>query len=133
MRILECQRCGLEGKVPNDVIAFTCSYCVNELLEPSESPAKKKVGYPRGWKFMKEFVHADGTVYHSGVEQPDLKGKKKATPIAEKVKTSKKEKAEQKQSLLEEYHSLKKKLKTEKRKTVKKKLELRLSKITKLI
>lgn len=34
---------------------------------------------PRRWAFMAEYVHSDGTVYHKGVEQPKLKGKKKAS------------------------------------------------------
>ena len=54
---------------------------------------KKKPGYPKGWRFMKEFVHVDGTVYHRGVEQPNLKGKKKPTEIVVKPKLTKKQKA----------------------------------------
>jgi hypothetical protein len=37
---------------------------------------------PRRWAFMAEYVHSDGTVYHKGVEQPKLKGKKKASKAA---------------------------------------------------
>tara|TARA_B100001175_G_C19045008_1_gene419229 strand:- start:96 stop:575 length:480 start_codon:yes stop_codon:yes gene_type:complete len=36
---------------------------------------------PRGWRWMTEFVTADGTVYHKGVEQPDLKGTRPITDI----------------------------------------------------
>ena len=36
---------------------------------------------PRGWKWMKEFVDADGTVYQKGVEQPELKGKRTITDV----------------------------------------------------
>jgi len=94
---------------------------------------KKKAGYPKGWRFMTEFVHTDGTVYHKGVEQPGLKGTLKPTEVVAKPKLSKKQKEEQKLSLIEEYAVLKKKLKSEKRKTVRKKIELRLNKLSKLI
>jgi hypothetical protein len=36
---------------------------------------------PRGWKWMKEFVDADGTVYYKGVEQPKMKGTRPVTDI----------------------------------------------------
>ena len=39
-------------------------------------------GRPRGWRWRKEFVDADGTVYHKGVEQPKLKGTLKPTDTA---------------------------------------------------
>ncbi len=29
---------------------------------------------PRGWRWMNEFVDADGNVFYKGVEMPDLKG-----------------------------------------------------------
>lgn len=124
----------MECKASEGVTSITCWACVNEILTESLPPQpKKKVGYPKGWRFMKEFVHADGTVYYRGVEQPELKGKKKPTEIAIKPKLSKKQKEEQRLSLVDEYATLKKKLKTEKRKTVRKKIELRLNKISKLI
>ena len=134
MKTLECSTCGLEMKVSDEVTGVICSYCINEMMIAQEPRAtKKKAGYPKGWRFMSEFVHADGTVYHKGVEQPDLKGKKAPTEIIIKPKLSKKQKEEQKLSLMEEYALLKKKLKAEKRKTVRKKIELRLNKISKLL
>lgn len=134
MKILECSRCGMECKTSDEVTSITCWCCVNEILtETIPQQTKKKPGYPKGWRFMKEFVHADGTVYHKGVEQPDLKGKKKPTEIVLKPKLSKKQREEQRLSLVDEYATLKKKLKTEKRKTVRKKIELRLNKLSKLI
>lgn len=104
-------------------------------METWEVPTseKKREGYPRGWRFKALFVHADGTVYHKGIEQPDLKGTLPATEIVVKQKMSKKDKKQQEQNLLEEYHALKKKLKTEKRKTTKKKIEKRLTQISKLL
>ena len=129
MKLIECDRCGLELKVSTDVVSVMCYYCINETMEPPiTTTAKKKNGYPKGWKFMAEFVHADGSVYFKGIEQPLLKNTKVATPLSEKPKVSKKEKAEKKQTLLEEFTDLKKKLKTEKRK-----IENRLNKISKLL
>lgn len=134
MKTLECSSCGMEMKVSDEVTGVVCSYCINEMMIAQEPRVtKKKPGYPKGWRFMTEFVHADGTVYHKGVEQPDLKGKKKPTEIVTKPKLSKKQKEEQKLSLIDEYAALKKQLKSEKRKTVRKKLELRLNKLSKLI
>ena len=42
-------------------------------------------GRPRGWRWRKEFVDSDGTVFHKGVEQPKLKGTLPPTNI-EKIK-----------------------------------------------
>ena len=107
--------------------AVTCSDCVNEMLLALNPPTKKKlVGYPKGWRFMKVFVHADGTVYHRGVEQPSLKGTLDATVIAAKPKKSKQQKKEERQQALLEYNTLKKQLKKEKRKTYIKKIESKL-------
>jgi len=134
MKTLECDRCGTELKVSTDVIKVICAICITEQHAATEPPIqKKKLGYPKGWRFMNEFVHVDGTVYHKGVEQPELKGKRKPTPIIEKPKISKKEKEQQKMTLMEEYAALKKKLKAEKRKTTRKKIEARLNKISKLL
>jgi hypothetical protein len=47
---------------------------------------------PRGWRWMTEFVLADGTVYHKGVEQPDLKGTRPITDIDALYKKRKKNK-----------------------------------------
>ena len=134
MKQIECTRCGTNVKVANDVVGATCSECVIEMTAPPKTNvSQKKLGYPKGWRFMKEFVHQDGSVYHRGIVQPELKGTMDPTPIIEKPKISKKQKAEQQQTLMEEYATLKKKLKSEKRKTVRKKIELRLNKISKLI
>jgi len=39
-------------------------------------------GRPRGWRWRKVFVDADGTVFHKGVEQPKLKGTLPPTDVA---------------------------------------------------
>jgi len=43
--------------------------------------AAKSTGRPRGWRWMKEFVDKEGNVYHKGVEQPKLKGKRPVTDV----------------------------------------------------
>ncbi len=52
------------------------------------SPEKKhsNSGYPRGWKFMSEFVDKDGNVYHKGVCQENLFGTLPPTQIIKKEK-----------------------------------------------
>lgn len=134
MKIVECDSCGVEVKVSPDVVKVLCAICITEQCAAVEPPTiKRKPGYPKGWRFMNEFVHADGTVYYKGVEQPDLKGQRQPTPIVEKPKVSKKQKEQEKMTLMDEYTTLKKKLKTEKRKATRKKIEARLNKISKLI
>ena len=132
-KILDCYECGALVTVAHNTARVLCSQCIIEAWEVPAQDKKKKQGYPRGWKFMAEFVHADGTVYFKGIEQPELKGKRKATKIIVKEKISKTEKKKQEQSLLEEYYALKKQLKAETRKTFKKKIEKRLAQIAKLI
>jgi len=137
-KTLECKVCGAE--VPNcgaHADAITCSICVTELYwYPEDAPKKKTVGYPKGWRFMKEFVHESGTVYRRGEEQPDLKGTLPATPIAPKepkIKKSKTQKAQEKQEALAKFSKLKKELAKETRKTFRKKIELEIKKLQKLI
>jgi len=51
---------------------------------------KKPTGYPRGWKFMSEFVDKEGNVYHKGELQSDLFGTLPPTEIKEIKKQTKK-------------------------------------------
>lgn len=44
----------------------------NRLFSSTSRTAS--TGRPRGWRWRKEFVDSDGTVFHKGVEQPKLKG-----------------------------------------------------------
>lgn len=138
MKTLECKSCGADvHKVDNAAIEVTCSDCVMEALRAFETPVKKKQassqGYPKGWRFMKEFVHADGTVYFRGVEQPNLKGTYATTVIVAKPKKTKQQKKQEKQEVLSKYSSLKRELKKETRKTVIKKIESKLKKLQKQI
>ena len=51
---------------------------------------KKPSGYPRGWKFMVEFVDKEGNVYHKGELQETLFGTLPPTEIKESTKQRKK-------------------------------------------
>jgi hypothetical protein len=61
---------------------------------------------------MKEFVDTDGTVFHKGKEQPDLKGTLKPTKITKKPvkKISKVQKERERQKLLAETSKLRRAL-----------------------
>ena len=61
---------------------------------PKEKPSRVSSGRPAGWHFMNEFVDKDGTVFHKGKEQPDLKGTLPPTKIVPKKKTKRRTKEE---------------------------------------
>jgi len=90
--------------IGNTSIAVLCSSCVRNITAPPEiSKGYISKGRIRGWQFMKEFVHVDGTVFHKGVEQPKLKGTLPPTPKPEpKKKLSKQEKQTLKNKLAEQ-------------------------------
>jgi len=113
-RHMECRVCGALTEVGEDTTAVTCHRCVNELTDPPHFVTKKKSDKPPGWHFMNVYVHKDGTVYHKGVEQPDLKGTLPVTKIKKKkkdngVKLNKFQKADKRNRLMVELHKLKKK------------------------
>jgi hypothetical protein len=110
--------CGNWTKVSNETVKTLCWKCTARLV-PFEEKIVKKSDKPRGWAFMKEYVHKDGTVYHKGIEQPELKGTLEITVIEkkEKVKLTKGQKAEQQQTILRQMGKLKKQHKKETRKT----------------
>ena len=111
-----------------------CPDCVREMWDPNDLPkAKRPSGFHRGWKFMKVFVHENGTVYHKGEEQPKLKGTLPATPRKESKKDtrSKSQKQRDRQELLVSVSRLKKQIKKEKRVTYRRVLEKELKKISK--
>ena len=95
VRWMICKVCQSEYvEVDENTFAITCSSCVIKKtleLKPMDeffAKTQKKTGRPAGWHFMKEFVDKDGSVFHKGKEQPDLKGTLKPT----KVKPPKKRK-----------------------------------------
>ena len=76
-RHMECRVCGQMSKCGEEASSVLCHVCVSESLNAEfggpDVTLKKSTGRPRGWKWMAVFVDRDGTVYHKGEEQPDLK------------------------------------------------------------
>lgn len=135
---LQCISCGTPvPNVANADVSVICWECTIESVQKLEPPRTSKKtttqGYPKGWRFMKIFVHADGKVYYKGKEQVDLKGSLPPTEIIKKPKKTKQQRKEEKQAKLMEYNNIKKELKKETRKTYKKKLETKLKKLQKHI
>lgn len=124
--------CGNWVKTENNVVSVLCWRCTQALV-PFEEKVVKKSDKPRGWAFMAEYVHTDGTVYHKGVEQPELKGTLPPTKIEEKKddkpKLTKGQKAEMKNDLLVEFNKLKKEYQKEKRKTYKAKIKSQMTRV----
>lgn len=116
-----CSKCNFnEVKVSEEAIGAICSHCcqtmveIPAILKKSAKTSDNKPRKPRGWQWMKEFVDKDGTVYHKGVEQPKLKGKKKPTVIEPKKPKSlferNKEKQEKQAKLAKRYQKKQEKL-----------------------
>ena len=140
IRYMECKCCGAMTAVSPDTTAVTCDICVRENFE-KDFPFTPKIGYvstgrPRGWAFMKQFVDKDGTVFHKGVEQPDLKGTlppTKPKPKSKKPKLSKAQKANLKRQAMVTFHKLKKSLAKAKTKKAKKEIQREIRKVEKII
>lgn len=134
-KTIECKSCGtLVKNVSAEAPWVLCWECVSESvikLDPPKNKKKAAEGYPKGWRFFKEFVHANGTVYRKGIEQPELKNTLQPTIIIIKPKKNKLQKQQEKEEVLREYAELKKALKKETRKTVIKKIEAKLNKLQK--
>ena len=103
-------------KVADNVIKVICWKCTSKGVPAPNNINKSNAasGFLRGWKFMKEFVHQNGTVYHKGVEQPSLHGTLEPTPF--KTIKPRKIKPTLDDKIQEEYN---KKLKTKKSKSKK--------------
>ena len=91
---LSCERCGRDVEVETEnVTRVLCWECTTQLGAASATPTAVKIksehsvenGFPKGWHFMKRFVHADGRVFEKGEENVELKGKYKPTPVSKKV------------------------------------------------
>ena len=91
-RYMECKLCGQMTPAAEDATAVTCPECVIEMTPYVEKHRRQKSDKPRGWQWMNEYIHSDGTVYHRGKEQPHLKGKLKPTEIKTKIKLTKSQK-----------------------------------------
>ena len=59
---------------------------MDKMFPEQNKPKREPTGRPAGWHWMNEFVDKDGTVYHKGVEQPDLKLTRPVTLTKEKKK-----------------------------------------------
>ena len=113
-----CKKCQSEYvQISDNVVSVVCSMCVQRLclahtpLEEMSPSLKKKEtsGRPPGWHFMKEFIDKDGTVFHKGVEQPDLKGSLKPTKSKPRKKKKKLTADEKLFKLAEKYKKKRKK------------------------
>ena len=60
---------------------------LNKMFPETTKEIRPRTGRPSGWHFLKEFADKHGTVFHKGVEQPDLKGTLPATVVKPKKKT----------------------------------------------
>jgi hypothetical protein len=124
--------CNEWSVVGDDATAVICWKCTASITDaPLNRTTVAKSDKPKGWKFMKEYVHTDGTVYHKGVEQTLLKGTLPVTVIdvkPEKKKLTKQEKEDARQALGKEIEALKAKLFHETRKGKKSELTRALSK-----
>ncbi len=126
-------RCFNWQEVGPNVTAVMCPNCVNKTTEPPKiTPRYKPTGRPPGWQWMKEYVDADGTVYHKGKEQPKLKGTLKPTKIVSKKKKkrpTKREREKIKATDMSLLYDLKKKLAKAKLKKDKKPIQTAINKI----
>jgi len=98
-RFMECKSCGQMAKASEESTSITCSQCVMEMWEPVETNYKKS-DRPRGWTLMGEFVDKDGNVYHSGIEQPELKDTLPITVVEKRSKPTKRMTKREKQDLV---------------------------------
>jgi len=110
------RKCYAEVLVDENTKSVLCWKCTAMLIPPPEE--KKPSGYPRGWKFMSEFVDKDGNVYHKGELQPELFGTLPPSEIKE-VSIEPKPKKQKTNSLedkiMAEYKKMKMKMKSRKK------------------
>ena len=113
-KYMECRQCGQCTGVSEDTIASTCYQCVSDIYKEefgeSDKQSNKPSGFHRGWRWMKEFVHVDGRVFHKGEEQIELKGTLSATEIKERLRLKSKQKEDLKRIAGANLHKLKKTL-----------------------
>jgi len=132
---LKCSRCSnTVYKVDVAAVSVICWRCVAKKSAPPDvNKSFNKSDKPRGWKFMKEYVHTDGTVYHKGIEVPELKGTLEVTVIKpkESKKLSKNEKHQMQLDLGTRIQKLKNEMFNEKRKTKRAEIQRTLQKLNK--
>lgn len=81
--------CYEEVLVDDNSQSALCWKCTALIVPPPEE--KKPSGYPRGWKFMAEFVDKEGNVFHKGELQEHLFGTLPPTEIRPSKKRERKE------------------------------------------
>ena len=100
-KMVLCSKCNeVEEEVEHDAISVICWKCCQKACPVDPKYLTQKTAQqqnpdsvkPRGWRFMKEFVDTDGTVYHGGEIMPELKGTLPVTDIAS-IKAKQKEKS----------------------------------------
>jgi len=131
-RYLECKSCGQMVSTSETAKEVICHECIVEFVEPPKK-AYKPSGRPRGWHMMEEFVDSDGTVYHKGVEVPELKGTRPVTKIATTPKLSKAQKQKIMNDAAAKVHKLKKELAKAKYKKDKAKISRDIKKFSKIM
>ncbi len=113
-KYMECKSCGQMAVVGNDATAITCTDCVREFMNKQfggpDIKSNKPSGFHRGWRWMKEFIHKDGRVFHKGEEQIELKGTLPPTKIKERLRLKAKQKDDLKGKASVQVHKLKKQL-----------------------
>lgn len=130
---LKCDTCyRIVENVDTSAVKVKCWKCVCKVVKGPEIKTPVKSDKPRGWKFMKIYVHTDGAVYHKGIEQPELKGTLPVTliePKKEKKKLTKQEKDALQIKLGTEIQKLKAAMFNENRKTKRAELQRTLQKL----
>jgi len=113
-KYMECKICGQFAAVGDDTTSVTCHDCVGEVMQAEfggpNTQQNKPTGFHRGWRWMKEFVHKDGRVFHKGEEQIELKGTLSPTEIKERLRLKAKQKEDVKRRASVQVHKLKKQL-----------------------
>lgn len=121
------------GHICNNVMSVAettekvvCWACVVRMIGNPvlKQDLSKNTGFPRGWKFMNEYVDKEGNVYHKGIIQPELKNTKNPSKV-KKLTTKKKDQTVN----FDKIKELKSKIRAEKDLKKKRKLEIKLSSI----
>jgi hypothetical protein len=87
------RNCNEKIRVMENIVSAVCWKCVaSKIPGPQLNEKNVATGFPRGWKFFKEFVHEDGRVFHKGEEQPNLRGTLPPTEIKTVVNKPRKKK-----------------------------------------
>ena len=99
------RNCNEKIRVMENIVSAVCWKCVaSKIPGPQLNDKNVATGFPRGWKFFKEFVHEDGRVFHKGEEQPNLRGTLKPTEIKVVVNKPRKKKETLDDKISEEYN-----------------------------